>query len=178
MRVGLRKVTKTVRGKKGSVRRSYWVRAKSSVSAFAKKHGKKALIGTAGALATAGLGALAYKHRASFSNENLWKHKVEIEKHKSAAVKGFHRFRKGLGARLGEHLVNAAGQRLIDYGAERAGKAVGRSLRGSTGKYGKRVGSFLANEAVSFLGHAIADHHIAEAGKATARAIRTPRRSS
>jgi len=49
-RAGLRKVTKTVRGKKGSVKRSYWVKSqgaakasggKMGVAQFVKKHGAK-----------------------------------------------------------------------------------------------------------------------------------------
>lgn len=52
-RAGLKKVTKTVRGKKGVVKRSYWVRAKEGVKNFVKKHptAVKVGLGAAGALA-------------------------------------------------------------------------------------------------------------------------------
>ncbi len=50
-RAGLRKVTKTVRGSKGAVRRSYWVKAKS----FASRHKRKIALGFAGGV----LGAVA-----------------------------------------------------------------------------------------------------------------------
>ena len=64
-RSGLRKITKSVRGRKGSVRRSYWVRAKDEASRvaghvkqFAKDHSGKIIAGAA-----LGAGAvLAYKH--------------------------------------------------------------------------------------------------------------------
>lgn len=54
-RAGLKKVTKTVRGKKGMVRRSYWVRGKD----LAKRHAGKIVAGAA----LIGGAALAYKHR-------------------------------------------------------------------------------------------------------------------
>lgn len=52
-KAGLRKVTKTVRGKKGAVKRSYWVRAKEGVKGFVKRHptAVKVGLGAAGALA-------------------------------------------------------------------------------------------------------------------------------
>ena len=53
-RSGLRKITKSVRGRKGSVRRSYWVRAKEGASRaaghvkqFAKDHTGKIIAGAA-----------------------------------------------------------------------------------------------------------------------------------
>ena len=53
-RSGLRKITKSVRGRKGSVRRSYWVRAKEGagraaghVKQFAKDHTGKIIAGAA-----------------------------------------------------------------------------------------------------------------------------------
>ena len=39
-RAGLRKVTKSVKGKKGTVQRSYWVKASSAVKGAAKSAGK------------------------------------------------------------------------------------------------------------------------------------------
>lgn len=50
-RAGLRKVVKTVRGKHGAVRRSYWVRAQEAGKSLIRKHGGKiaagALLGAA-----------------------------------------------------------------------------------------------------------------------------------
>lgn len=54
MRSGLKKVTKTVRGKKGVVKRSYWVRAKTSVSKVASAVGRHK-----GKIALAALGTFA-----------------------------------------------------------------------------------------------------------------------
>lgn len=70
-RAGLKKITKTVRGKKGVVRRSYWVRGKTAVGGavrkvgnFVNRHHRKFL----GAAALVGGAALAYKHRAKFQH--------------------------------------------------------------------------------------------------------------
>jgi ElaB/YqjD/DUF883 family membrane-anchored ribosome-binding protein len=52
-RTGLKKVVKTVRGKKGTVKRSYWVKAQGAASkagGFVKKHAGK----IAGAAAVVG----------------------------------------------------------------------------------------------------------------------------
>lgn len=59
-RSGLKKVIKTARGKHGVVKRSYWVRAKDTVGAFATRH-KRKIIG--GVVTAATVGALAYGHR-------------------------------------------------------------------------------------------------------------------
>ena len=65
-RAGLKKVTKTVRGKKGTVKRSYWVKAKGAVKGWANRHpmaaqlGKKALV--AGAIM--GTAALLHKYKS------------------------------------------------------------------------------------------------------------------
>lgn len=66
-RAGLKKVTKTVRGKHGSVRRSYWVRgteavkgAAKKVGAFVSRHKGKIAAGAAIAGTAAGL-ALAHR---------------------------------------------------------------------------------------------------------------------
>lgn len=44
-RAGLRKVVKTVRGKHGAVRRSYWVRAQEAGKSLIRKHGGKIAAG-------------------------------------------------------------------------------------------------------------------------------------
>lgn len=59
-RAGLRKVVKTVRGKHGAVRRSYWVRAQEAGKGIIKKHGGKI---AAGALLGAALLAGRYLSR-------------------------------------------------------------------------------------------------------------------
>lgn len=51
-RAGLRKVVKTVRGKHGAVRRSYWVKAGEATKGFVKRHKGKI---AAGALLAAGI---------------------------------------------------------------------------------------------------------------------------
>ncbi len=51
-RAGLRKVVKTVRGKRGSVRRAYWVKAGEAAGGFVKRHKGKI---AAGAILAAGI---------------------------------------------------------------------------------------------------------------------------
>lgn len=67
---GLTKVTKNVKGKKGMVRRSYWVRGKDAVKAGAKKLGgfvSKHKGKIAGAAALAGAAYLGVKHGSKIS---------------------------------------------------------------------------------------------------------------
>ena len=65
-RAGLRKVTKSVRGKKGTVRRSYWVKSQGaankpmSAGGFVKKHAGR----LAGAVAGGFVGGMAHRHLA------------------------------------------------------------------------------------------------------------------
>lgn len=61
-RAGLKRVTKTVRGRKGAVKRTYWVRAKDAAKGagrFVKRNAGKIVAGAA----LAGGAALALKHR-------------------------------------------------------------------------------------------------------------------
>lgn len=54
-KAGLKKVTKTVRGKKGAVRRSYWVKAKDaakSAGSFLNRNKGKIALGAAAAIGT------------------------------------------------------------------------------------------------------------------------------
>lgn len=63
-RAGLKKITKTVRGKKGAVKRSYWVKAKDAakgVGGFLNRHkGKIALAGAA----AIGAGLAIHRYRS------------------------------------------------------------------------------------------------------------------
>lgn len=84
---GLKKVTKTVKGAKGSVRRSYWVKGKEAAKGFLKNHGKKIVAGAA----LVGGAALAYKHRHTALKHIAMKHALAKNQYKGAvggAVKG------------------------------------------------------------------------------------------
>lgn len=60
MRAGLKKVTKIVRGKRGSVKRTYWVKAQAQkVGSFLNRHKGKIAAGAA----LAGVGLLAHRNR-------------------------------------------------------------------------------------------------------------------
>ena len=99
---GLTKVTKNVKGKKGMVRRSYWVRGKDAVKAGAKKLGgfvSKHKGKIAAAAAIAGGAYLGVKHGHKISG-------------------AYHGAKKGLG------VVNAIASRFHDK-ATRKEKAIG-----------------------------------------------------
>ena len=161
-RSGLRKITKSVRGRKGSVRRSYWVRAKEGagraaehVKQFAKDHSGKIIAGAA-----LGAGAvLAYKHRASFTQANATKH--------------WNAFRKGAGARLGEHLVNAAGTSLLGLAASQAGKFAGKQAGKIGGKRARQATKFLVRETVEHLGGEYVTPRVARSARDLGKRIRT-----
>lgn len=60
MRAGLKKVVKTVRGKRGTVKRTYWVKATAQkVGGFLSRHKGKIMAGAA----LAGAGLLAHRNR-------------------------------------------------------------------------------------------------------------------
>lgn len=61
-RAGLKKVTKTVRGKKGAVKRSYWVKAKGAVKGWANRHPVAAQLGKKALVAGAIMGGAAILH--------------------------------------------------------------------------------------------------------------------
>lgn len=76
-RSGLKKVTRMVKGRKGSVRRSYWVKSDQDLEkkpGFLARHGKK-ILRVAGkvALVGAGVGAayLAHKHMKKFGDRKF-----------------------------------------------------------------------------------------------------------
>ena len=84
-----------------------------------------------------------------------------------------HAFRRGVGAKLGEHMVNKGGERLVDHLAEKlgggAGARIGRALGGKTGE---AIGEFMGDTAANFLGHHYASPHLEKAGKAVAKRMR------
>lgn len=161
-RAGLKRVVKSTRGRKGSVLRSYWVKAKDTASQtagrakrFAKDHSGKIIAGAA-----LGAGAvLAYKHRASFTQANATKH--------------WTKFRKGAGARLGEHLVNAAGTSLLGLAASQAGKFAGRKVEKIGGKRAKQATKFLVRETVAHLGGEYITPRVERSARNVSQRIRT-----
>ena len=79
-RAGLKKVTKTVKGAKGSVRRSYWVKGKEAAKGFLKNHGKKLVAGAA----LVGGAALAYKNRHAIVGKLAMRHALAKNQYKGA----------------------------------------------------------------------------------------------
>lgn len=151
-RAGLRKITKTVRGKKGSVRRSYWVKASGAVKGAAKAAGgfvarHKGKI--AGAAALAGAAYLGVKHGSKISGAVQGMHMA----HKMAGAMGI---RKHLSLRHNAEAIAAGalvGSRLgasadtarvhkLGAAAERVGRDAANAGRGaatSVANAGKRV---------------------------------------
>lgn len=88
MRSGLRKITKSVRGKKGSVRRSYWVKAKEGAKGIGQKLWRnkgKIAAGFAGAAIATGIYLHKRKVNAAYAAKeseiraamNLADHRVD-----------------------------------------------------------------------------------------------------
>lgn len=85
-RAGLKKITKTVKGKKGAVRRSYWVKAKDAakgVGGFLNRHKGKIL----GAAALAGTAYLAHRKYKSNLASKATPFVKEGREHVAAAIK-------------------------------------------------------------------------------------------
>ena len=159
-RAGLKKVTKSVRGKHGTVRRTYWVNAKQATSKFLRRHGKKIAV-VAGTAALAGSAYLAHKHRAKLSE------------HAGHANKQFAAFRRGTGATLTKKLVSAAGSKLADHigesFGERAGGAIGRMVGG---KHGESIGRLLGGTLGSTAATHLTESRIDRAATAASKRVR------
>ncbi len=126
-RAGLRKVVKTVRGKKGSVRRSYWVRAGDAVKSgaraaggFAGRH-KGAIAGAL--LAATAIGLNAYGHRQA-GTSNTGAYALERNAGKGRIRSAVSAFGGGLG-----------------YGAQSAGYQARNSAQHAWNQTGRAVNS-------------------------------------
>lgn len=126
-RAGLRKVVKTVRGKKGSVRRSYWVRAGDAVKSGARAAGgfvgrhKGAIAGAL--LAATAIGLNAYGHRQA-GTSNTGAYALERNAGKGRVRSALSAFGGGLG-----------------YGAQSAGYQARNSAQHAWNSAGRAVGS-------------------------------------
>lgn len=137
-RAGLRKVTKTVRGKKGSVRRSYWVKATGAVKGAAKDAGgfvarHKGKI--AGAAALAGAAYLGVKHGSEIHgavrsgilahqrNKAMSQYMPMTNRQKAQSIIGSARIGARLGAEKDRDRVNKIGDHVALTGL-RATRAV------------------------------------------------------
>lgn len=150
----LRKVTKTVRGKHGTVRRSYWVRAVEPTRRFLKHHGPTAAkaVGLAALTVTSALLA---------------------KRHGDSARTGFAAFRRGSGSQLAGKLVSAVGDKLVSHAGEsvgrKAGGYVGRKVGGRRGRaLGELVGETVGGVTASHF----ADRHVERASKLAAKRVR------
>lgn len=113
-RAGLKKVTKVVRGKKGSVKRTYWVKAQQAakgVGGFLNRHKGKIAAG----VALAAGAALAHRHRGAIKGAY---HGAKIANTAAGGVS------RGMSAVTGKGLGLRNRLKAITTGA-RAGAAVG-----------------------------------------------------
>lgn len=151
-RAGLRKVTKTVRGKHGASRRSYWVRAVDAV----KKHHKALAVGAI----TLATGALAVHKRQALGSGAM------------SAAKSADHWRQYGGARLAEKLVKAVGAKTAEHVGTKLGQRVGARIGRKLGR--KHVET--AKEFGGVIGETIAGHfaerHIEHAGERVAKTLR------
>lgn len=168
-RQGLRKVVKTVRGKKGTVRRSYWVKSNPKVAAprqakgpgFLSQHGGKLLAAIPTALTAASMAGKAWKHReAAVSAFKMARH-------------DFSGFRKGTGGDLAHHLLNAGGEHLTGHVGGAVGGRLGMALGGAIGGApGAALGSFVGGHAGGFLAGRYGGSHVARGAKMLADRLR------
>lgn len=101
---GLKKVVKSVKGKKGVVKRSYWVKAKEAVSGMAKRQGQR--------------NAAAYKKSSAMGSA-----KTAARIGALSGLLGAHRTRHGSTASyIGAHAIAA--------GTRRATKTQGKTIWG------------------------------------------------
>ncbi len=90
-RAGLRKVTKTVRGKKGTVRRSYWTKSKALMNPGAKAYKKNSSLASASMGARVGLvsGLLgAHRLRGGSLGSNVGAHLAARSQRRQFGVTG------------------------------------------------------------------------------------------
>jgi hypothetical protein len=126
-RAGLKKVTKTVRGKHGSVKRSYWVRGTEAVKGAAKKVG--AFVGRhkgkiAAGTALAATLALAYKGHSAYSS---------LSAAQKRGLKSNLRNMVASGNRVNSmKAVGVGAGRAIASGVRSAGAAVARGARNAS----------------------------------------------
>lgn len=102
-RAGLKKVVKSVRGKKGTVRRTYWVKTKDAVKGagrFLNKHKGK----IAGAALLAGAAYLGNKHRGAIGGALSGARKGAGE---VRALSGIHKAFGGSGANAKDYAAGA-----------------------------------------------------------------------
>lgn len=159
-RAGLKKVVKTVRGKRGTVRRSYWVKASAGkpslmqrAAGAAKTVGKGAL--ALGAVAAAG--ALARRGVRSLSG-NPERARQAFASAKSAFAKA----RTGTGADLAHHLANEGGSHLASHFGSRFGQVAGTAIGGAIGGApGAALGGWVGGQAGAFVTGRHAAPHIA-----------------
>lgn len=167
---GLKKVVKSVHGKHGTVRRSYWVSTKEAVKRVARNHGGKIV----GAALLVGGAALAHKHRDKL-NEFRGTHlnKKALGNHFSGAVKSANHWRMTEGANLAKKTIQSVGTavavhyltKAAGHVGERAGKRVG-GKRGA--EFGRVVGEALGEHTLA----KSAERHIERAAVETGKALR------
>lgn len=172
---GLTKVTKSVKGKKGMVRRSYWVRGTDAVKSGAKKLGSfvnrhKGKI--AGAAALAGAAYLGMRHGSQIKGALSGAHKAFSGG--GRALLGDVHSAATRGARSGARRDNARADRIsgavssvtgaISKRASSAGRAISSTARGAFASARKGASSF--------------GSRVSGAASAAANALRKPAKKS
>jgi len=142
---------KTKSGKTGL--RSVMVRAKETGSRVYKLASQNKGKVAAGA-ALLGAAVLAHKHRAAIGHHATG-------------------FRRGVGAKLGEHLVKTGGSKVIEHFAEHSGGAAGEKIgHYFGGSLGGTVGRILGEHASGFLAEQYSKPHLERASKAVAKRMK------
>lgn len=171
-RPGLKKVVKTVRGKRGSVRRSYWVRAGNAPKRTvrpAAQHGPSRL----GQVAGMALAAAPVIFTASKAARFAWQNRAAAQQMFKLARHDFAGFRRGTGGELAQHLLNQGGQTLTGMAGGHIGSRIGGTIGGMVGGGGgAMVGSWLGEHAGGFLASKYGSGHAQRLADAIGTRIR------
>lgn len=159
-RSGLKKVVKTVRGARGSVRRTYWVKSNPNKPTLMQRAGRTAKTIGKGALAlgtAAAVGALA-RRGVSHVSRNPERARQAFAAAKSAFAKA----RTGTGAELAHHLASEGGSHVAGHIGSRFGQVAGTAIGGMLGGApGAALGGWVGSHAGGFVAGKHAAPHIA-----------------
>ena len=172
-RAGLKKVVKSVRGKRGSVRRTYWVKSSPKKAAnprqseqkpgFLRRHAGKII----GAAALAGL---AYANRNKLAGAARGAGlALNAHKHSGRTAGAMERAKDAFrAAKLG--YSSNRGMDRVDSHIARAGKAIGKARAGAT-TWRRSVGADLGDHLTRIGGAAAAEHVGSRFGQVAGTAI-------
>ncbi len=186
-RPGLKRVVKTVRGKHGSVKRTYWVKANPKEASKRQGKGAKepgflrrnagklalgavALAGTAylarkrlsGSGHTKLLGSGSAAHSGASNPESPFqKARAAFREKTKTHREGLRNYRRTVGADLAGHMTRVGGEAAAHHIGSKFGSIAGTAIGGAvSGPVGASIGGFLGGHAGGFLANRHTEKHI------------------